>query len=333
MRRGVTPVGTIGRVSEVGEAAGGIHFDLVPQGAFSLAAANARFGGWVDGTAEQAGSETDRADAAVLMAFPVEGWDASAAVVVRQGADGNVTGDVFTTDADNGRAAERAWRQAVAVLSLDVDGSGFATVGEADPVIGGLQARYPGLRPVLFHSPYEAAASFLLGHRISIAQGRAIRRRIAEERGAAIPTPAGVGHAFPSPAVLLDSSVLPSVPAQKVERLHAAARAAIDGTLDRDRLRALPEADALADLGRLPGVGPFFAQGILMRGAGLVDAVTDDEVTRQAVQRAYGLAAPPARPQLLEISERWRPYRMWATVLLHVWFRSEGAVSLRTRRD
>ena len=302
-------------------AAGGARFELAPQGPFSLAAASERFGGWVDGSA--AGE--------IVMAFPVEGWDASAAVVVRQGEDGTVSGEVFTTRHGDG-SAERAWRQAVAVLSLDVEGSGFAAVGDADPVVGGLQARYPGLRPVLFHSPYEAAVSFLIGHRISIAQGRAIRRRIAEERGAAIPTSAGIGHAFPGPGALLDSAALPGVPVAKIERLHIVARAAPDGQLDRDRLRALSEADALAELGRLQGIGPFFAQGILMRGAGLVDAVTDDEVTRQAIQRAYGLPAPPARAQVLDIAERWRPFRMWATVLLHVWFRGEAGGPLRPRR-
>ena len=214
---------------------------------------------------------------------PFERWDAAGAVVLRQRPDGNVSGEVFTIGSGDA-SAERAWRQAAAVLSLDLDGSGFAAVGAADAVIGRLRERYPTLRPVLFHSPYEAA-SFLIGHRISIAQGRAIRRRIAEERGTAIATPAGVRHALPSPAVLLDSTVLPSVPVGKLERLHVAARAALDGQLDRDRLRALPESDVLAELGRLPGVGPFLAQGILMRGAGLVDAVTDDDVTRQAIQR------------------------------------------------
>ena len=211
-------------------------------------------------------------------------------------------------------------------------GPGFAAVGAADPVIGGLQERYPGLRPVLFHSPYEAAASFLIGHRISIAQSRAIRRRIAEERGAAIPTTAGVGHAFPAPSALLACDAVPGVPALKLERVHAAARAAIDGMLDRDRLRAMPDTDALAELGRLPGVGPFFAQGILMRGAGLVDAVTDDDVTKQAIQRAYRLHGVPTGVEMAEISERWRPFRMWATVLLHVWLRTEEGGEVRARR-
>ena len=42
------------------------------------------------------------------------------------------------------------------ILSLDHSGSEFEQVGERDPVIGRLQARFPGLRPVLFNSPKYA---------------------------------------------------------------------------------------------------------------------------------------------------------------------------------
>lgn len=303
----------------MGPAASGVHFRTNPKGPFSLAAANERFGGWVE---QQAGELP-----AVAMAFAVEGSWLPAAVIVRQSADGEVHGDVRSPG-----PADPAWRQALAVLSLDVDGTGFPAVGEADPVIGGLQARYPGLRPVLFHSPYEAAASFVIGHRISIAQGRAIRRRIATELGAAIDTPAGMVHAFPPPSDLLRFEALPGVPMAKIDRLHGVAQAALDGVLDRERLRALPEAEALAALRRIPGIGPFFAQGILTRGAGLVDAVTDDEVSKQALQRAYELPGPPTAKNVTEITDRWSPFRMWGLVLLHVWFRSEAGGPLRHAR-
>ncbi|MCZ9339301.1 DNA-3-methyladenine glycosylase 2 family protein, partial [Streptomyces sp. TRM76130] len=51
------------------------------------------------------------------------------------------------------------------ILSLDVDGSGFADVA-ADPVVAGLMEQFPGLRPVCFNSPYEAAAWAVIGHRV-----------------------------------------------------------------------------------------------------------------------------------------------------------------------
>ena len=299
------------------------RFEVKPRGPFDLAAANDHFGGWVDG----AGGD----GLSVTLAFPVEGWDAYAAVTLRQDAGGSVHGDVEAAGG-SGEVSARAWEQAIAVLSLDVDGAGFAAVGARDAVIGGIQRRYPGLRPVLFHSPYEAAASFIIGHRISMAQGRAIRARMAEQAGIAIDTPQRSVHAFPSPQRLLELDSFAGLSAAKVERLHGVAQAALDGVLDRQRLRALDVDDALARIRTIPGLGPFFAQGVLMRGAGLVDAVTDDEVTRQAVQRAYELASPPSHADVLDIAERWRPYRMWALVLLHVWLRREAGGPVRSRR-
>jgi DNA-3-methyladenine glycosylase II len=75
---------------------------------------------------------------ALAMAFPVEGWRTSAAVVLHQRPDSSITGEVTGAGPD----AEIAWRQALAVLSLDEDGTGWPAVDERDPVIGALQATY-----------------------------------------------------------------------------------------------------------------------------------------------------------------------------------------------
>ncbi|HXN57218.1 MAG TPA: DNA-3-methyladenine glycosylase 2 family protein [Candidatus Angelobacter sp.] len=267
------------------------------------------------------------------MAFPVEGWNGSAAVVMRQRGD-SITGDVHgASQAD----AERAWQQALATVSLDVDGAGFVDIGRRDPVIGRLQAEYHHLRPVLFHSPYEAACAFIIGHRITILQTRRLRQRLAEEFGARIGIDGTPFSAFPDPRTLLRLESFPGIAPAKIERLHHVARAALEGTLDRARLRSLPEPDALTQLRTLPGIGEFFAQGILMRGAGLVDAVTDDDLTPRAIQLLYKLGERPDRAAVLKRAEAWRPFRMWTIVLLNVWVRSQpldvrGPRQVRSRR-
>jgi len=283
------------------------HLEIVAQGPFDLEVEAGRFGGW------------PRTGDAVVMAFPVEGWRDSAAVLMRQ-RGATITGDIYGGHASD---AERAWQQAIATVSLDVDGQGFAEVGRRDPVIGRLQAEYGNLRPVLFHSPYEAACAFVIGHRISILQTRRIRQLMAEQAGATIEVDGTALRAFPDPHALLRIESFPSVAPAKIERLHQVARAALEGTLDRARLRSLPEMDALAQLRTLPGIGEFFAQGILMRGAGLVDAVTDDDLTPRAIQLLYALGERPNRAAVLQRAEAWRPYRMWALVLLNVWLRSQ----------
>jgi DNA-3-methyladenine glycosylase II len=265
------------------------------------------------------------------MAFPVEGWRSSAVVLMRQPGE-TITGEVYGAAASD---AERAWGQALATVSLDVDGRGFTDIGRRDPVVGRLQTEYANLRPVLFNSPYEAACSFVIGHRISIVQTRRIRQRMGEQAGATIEVEGTPVTAFPDPNALLRVESFPAVASAKIERLHHVARAALGGMLDRVRLRSLPEADALMQLRTLPGIGEFFAQGILMRGAGLVDAVTDDELTPRAIQLLYGHRERPTREEVLKRAEAWRPYRMWVAVLLNVWLRSQPAdvIGRRPRRS
>jgi len=203
-----------------------------------------------------------------------------------------------------------------------VDGSGFPAVGERDPVVGEIQRKYPGLRPVGFWSPYEAAAWTIIGHRIRITQAAAVKARMAERLGEPVSFGDRVVHAFPSPQRLLDLGLaeldtFPGLAGRKPEWLRALARAALDGQLDAARLRAMPAAEALADLKKLPGIGDFSAGLTLLRGAGAPDAVPVSEPRlARAVALAYGLPGPAAPEQIVAISENWRPYRTWVTLLL-----------------
>ncbi|MFG2040141.1 DNA-3-methyladenine glycosylase family protein [Dactylosporangium sp. NPDC048998] len=292
-------------------------------GPYDMARQNEYFGGWV----RPAGDPRS-----ILMAFPVEGWARSAAVLLRQTGDDTVEGEVHGPSAGDRDAAEAAWRQALAVLSLDEDGSGYPLAGERDPVIGALQREHAYLRPVLFHSPYEAACAFVIAHRMRVEQGRAIRARIARAHGEAFEVAGATAHAFPAPQVLRRLSELPGVGAEKVARLHGIADAALEGRLDRARLRAMPVAEAYADVKRLRGIGDFFATAIVLRGAGRADALPDEAITRAGIRRLYGLAHEPSAAEVARIAESWRPYRMWCSVLIHATERRARAAGSGPRR-
>lgn len=296
--------------------------EIVPRGRFSLAAARDFAGGFpagIGGGGVGAGS--------ITLAFPVEGLDVSAAIELWQDADGVVRG---RSDAE-GDVLDRATRQAARSLSLDHDGSGWPAVGERDEVVGRAQLAHDYLRPVCFYSAYEAATSFVIGQRISRRQSATIKRQLSEELGDR-PTIAGVPvPAFPRPARLLELRSARGLNDEKVRRLHGLAQAALDGRLDTERLRALPEAEAIAQLLELPGVGPFTANGVLYRGCGVADGLPGSDELGQTVARdMYGLAAPTAA-DVERLAEPWRPYRMWAVVLLRMaWTRAQGgSVSYR----
>ena len=292
-------------------------FILPARGAFSLAAST-RF---LEGFAPAAFD--GNAGRPLELAFPVEGSWQTVGVRVREHPDG-VAGEIVSP-AGPGQELLGAVRDQVArILSLDVDGAGFPAVGERDPVVGGLQRRYPGLRPVGFWSPYEAAAWAIIGARIRIRQAAAIKARMASELGEAVDFGDRVLPAFPAPQRLASLDAFPGLSGRKPEWLRSLAVAALDGRLDAARLRALPAAGAIAQLKDLPGIGDFSAELVLLRGAGAPDEVPRAEPRlARAVALAYDLPRPPSADELGPISRNWAPYRTWTTVLLRTYLEDE----------
>jgi DNA-3-methyladenine glycosylase II len=294
-------------------------FTIRPRGPFDLATAREFAGGFPAGLGASAA-----ADGAILMTFPVESWDASAVVQVREERGGELSGSVYG-DGD----LDVITRQVARSLSVDVDGTGWPDVGRRDPVIGRLQARHGLLRPVCFYSAYEAATSFVIGQRISMVQTRRIKEGLAERIGDRVDVDVD-GElqsvaVFPGPRALAALTEARGLADVKVERLRAIARATLDGDLDTERLRALPEDDALDRLRTLPGVGEWTATAILTRGCGVPDTIPfGDSISRGAVRHFYDLAAEPDDGAWASIAEPWRPFRMWATVLLHMASRREA---------
>ena len=100
----------------------------------------------------------------------------------------------------------------------------------------------------------------------------------------------------------------------------AGPEAALDGQAHAARLRAMPVEEASADLEKLPGIGDFSAGlSTLLRGANAPDAVPNAEPRlARAIALAYGLPGPATPEQVQRISENWRPYRTWVTLLLRI---------------
>jgi DNA-3-methyladenine glycosylase II len=292
-------------------------FVLAARGPYSLAA-SIRF---LEGFAPAAFTGT--AGQSLEMAFPVEGTWQTVGVRVREH-PGGAEYEVVSPSAPSRELLTAVRAQVARILSLDVDGSGFPAVGERDPVIAGLQRRYPGLRPVGFWSPYEAAAWAIIGQRIRIRQAASIKASMARQLGEPVPFGGHVVHAFPAPQRLVALDGFPGLPGRKPEWLRSIAAAALDGRLDAARLRALPPEQALAQLRQLPGIGDFSAELVLLRGAAAPDEVPRHESRLgRAIALAYGLPQPPSTQELERISGNWRPYRTWVTLLLRTFLEDE----------
>jgi DNA-3-methyladenine glycosylase II len=297
------------------------EFAIAPKGPFSLAAAQDFAGGFAAGIG---GGSVD--SASIVMSFPVEDTNGSAAVELRQEAGGQLIG---RTDA-GAELVVAVMRQAARSLSVDHDGSAWPAVGKRDPVIGQLQATYSFLRPVCFYSAYEAVTSFVIGQRIARRQTARLKSLLAEELGDR-PTVDGRPYpAFPRPVRLLELRSLPGLSEQKVARLRGLAQAAIDDALNTEELRALPRDEVIPRLEQLPGVGPWTAEGVWLRGCGVADELpTAERLSLEAASALYGREVD--QHAFEQLAEAWRPYRMWAVVLLRVgWGRSVPQRSYRS---
>jgi DNA-3-methyladenine glycosylase II len=283
------------------------QFTITPDGPFSLEAAT-HFG---------FGPNTGRptyADAQMKLAFVTDDLHNHALVTLDQQENGDIVGTI-ESDSDT----EVVVGQVRRILSLNASGTEWEAVGEKDPVLGAMQREHSGLRPVSFHSPYEAAAWSIISARRQRAQGTVVRNRIAEQLGRSYGDGPDRLFAFPVPERLLELDYVQGLEATKVERLHVVARAALDGQLDADLLLSMPTERAMEHLLKLPGIGPTYGTLILLRGTGSVDAQTGVEPRLSSyLGHFYKLGAEATAEQIAAIMDGWRPFRTWSAVLTRV---------------
>ena len=284
-------------------------FTIRPKGLFSLRE-SALFG---------FGQRNDDSfDGVMRLAFCLDGHpDEQVGVELRQDPNpDSVSGAVHAVVHGDG-PLDAVTAQVARVLSLDHDGAEFLEVGRRDPVIRRLQLAAPGLRPPLFYSPYEAAAWSIISARRPAKQMAQLRSRLAESHGRVFDLAGARLAALPTPRQLIGVTEFPGLTAEKIERLHGVARAALDGRLDAVRLAALGPEEAAAEVQRLNGIGPFYSALIVARATGFSDVlVTGEPRAAELIRELYGLSGPPSAAQLTAIAEPWRPFRTWSTVLI-----------------
>ncbi len=185
----------------------------------------------------------DKEAAVYHLAFALEGISSPLGVRISQH-DGRVHANVAFNP--GGAASDDVRTQLERILCLDSDGAGFDVIGACDDVVAGLQSCHPGLRPVLFPSPYEAAMRAIIGYRLPVHQAAAVTALIAEDHGVRVGFRDRIVHAFPAPDRLSELPMVRGLANRKVEQLRALGTAAADGRFASRRLRAMGRAMAAA---------------------------------------------------------------------------------------
>src|SRR5690349_4184633 len=187
----------------------------------------------------------------------------------------------------------------------------------ADPVLARLIDARPDFRPRAWADelpPFDAFGTLVFqvaGQQLSVASTRAIVSHLRERFGGHMPSAAELLAA--DPQVLRDSGFS----TRKGQTLRALAERFVDGRLSDDALARMTDEEVEAALTEVPGIGPWSARGFLLVALDRPDVfLTGDIALRRAIQRLYGFDHVPTPDELIELSDRWRPYRSLAVSYL-----------------
>ncbi|HEX8120999.1 MAG TPA: DNA-3-methyladenine glycosylase 2 family protein [Solirubrobacteraceae bacterium] len=159
---------------------------------------------------------------------------------------------------------------------------------------------------------YAALVRAIVGQQLSVRAAQAIYGRLLEQFGGGPPTPEQLLAREPGE---LRAAV--GLSRAKVAFLRSLAEHVVDGSLELERLDALPDEQVVAELTAVKGIGEWSAHMFLMFELGRPDVLAVGDLgIRRAVERAYGLPDLPSAAELTALAEPWRPHRTHACMLL-----------------
>jgi len=247
-------------------------------------------------------------------------------IVALEGNPTLLTIDLSTTETDSTIRASCTPRRKYARESLGalvtrvVDGDApvdriNATLG-ADPLLAPLVKRTPGMRIPGAVDPFELAVRAILGQQVSVGAASTFAAKITAAWGAPLARPLGtLCRAFPGPAKLAHAPMEKvGVTKGRASAIRHLARATVAGDLQlhpggEDVTHALETA-----LVKIPGIGPWTAGYVALRGLGDRDAIPTSDL---GLRQALGNENPWSARQVAERAERWRPWRGYAAA--HLW--------------
>jgi DNA-3-methyladenine glycosylase II len=177
-----------------------------------------------------------------------------------------------------------------------------------DPVIADLEARYPGLRPVLQSDLLTALIRAISAQQVNLQWATTTRRRLAETFGCQHTL--GSHRVFSLTAARLAAVDVMALRAlqlttRKAEYIVALAAAVATGTLDLSALRDQPDTEVIACLTACRGLGQWTAEWFLARALGRPRVVAGDLGVRKAVGAAYCNGQVPSEMAVRELTAHW----------------------------
>lgn len=195
------------------------------------------------------------------------------------------------------------------ILGLGVDLGPFYERALHDPELGPVAGRFLGFRPPRFPSAFEAAVNGISCQQLSLHVGIQLLNRLCERYG----PESGGCYAFPRPqdlaSVKIDELKRLGYSSRKAEYILHIARGGADGKMDLDRLASQDDERVMETLLKIPGVGSWTAEYIMLRGLGRLNSLPAGDVGLQNnLKRRLALNHRPDAPEVRKRLSKWAPY-------------------------
>ena len=215
--------------------------------------------------------------------------------------------------AEAGALGKEARREASAVA----DPKAREFLRRADPILRALIDARPDFQPRAWLDelpPLDAFGTLIFqvaGQQLSVSATRTIVSRLQQRFGGRLPSPRELLAVDPQELRASGMST------RKGATLRALAERFLDGSLSEESLARMSDVEVEAALTEVPGIGPWTAHGFLIVALDRPDVLlSGDLALRRAVEHAYGFDHLPTEEEMVQVAERWRPYRSLAVSYL-----------------
>jgi DNA-3-methyladenine glycosylase II len=225
--------------------------------------------------------------------------------------------DVKVLDGRSARVRDAVTYEVRRIFGLDFDLVGFYRMAKADPVLADLVSSLYGMRPTLAPGGLEMLVGSIVAQQVNLTFAFTLRARLIRRHGAAVTVDGETVYAFPEARDLARIRVASlrkmQFSTRKAEYIRDVARAVVAGALDLTALAGATNAEVIARLTALRGLGRWTADWYLARCLGRGDACpAGDLAVRKAFDRHYGRGRPLSEEAIRRRARAWGDHQTLA---------------------
>ena len=183
---------------------------------------------------------------------------------------------------------------------------GKAYLAKRDKKLKSIISSYHGETMTLRGEPFYSLVRAIVGQQISVKAADSVFKRLSEAAGKIKPE-----IIANMPAELLRSCGLS---ASKVIYLHALSNHFLENKKRIKTMHTMSDEEVIADLTSIKGIGKWSAEMFLIFSLGRPDVFPFADLGLiKGIHRHYNNSNPMEKAEILQLSERWKPYRTVAT--------------------